>query len=222
MAQDTIDTGGVIRIAAVSGTLLIVALTAIYFVFGAWGWVDRNEPGELWEGMASLARVLLPLVLGSFFYLRRRWFRRQFDQLVGKPADDGQADEETDPDVMEQKKLAEERTRATRRIVMGIGFVIGAVLGFCLALFAAGADYGTSPAGDAASISKLAQFANEFDEDLARLLGPLTAGLCLTILVFGPRSFGNLLRPPEQALEEPVLSSYFGIVLGVLLFLVFY
>lgn len=225
MAQDTIDTGGVIRIAAVSGTLLIVGIIAVYFVFGAWGWLDREHSGDLWSGMESLARVLLPLVLGGFFYLRRRWFRRQFDRLVGKPSDDERAEKETDPAAEEKialaAKLAENRIRATRRVVMGIGFIVGLVMGFGLAVFAAGAYYDASVAANAADTFFLSTLPAHVGEARAHFWGPITAGLCLTILVFGAKSFGNLLQPPEHELEEPVLSFYFGVVLGVLLFLVF-
>lgn len=222
MAQDTIDTGGVIRIAAVSGTLLIVGLSAIYFIFGAWGMVDGN--GDTWDGMASLARFLLPLVVGGYLFLRAREEKK-----------------ESAPD--EQEAPAEkkdEHFQLIRRVPRPVFFIAGLILGLSLALFAVGANYAisaaaattndssaaaettnvSSTAADTTNISRAARAAAAVGPAWSRILGPITAGLCLAILVFGASAFKNLMQPPSKGLEEPVLSFYFGMVLGVLLYLV--
>ena len=58
----------VIRLAGVSGTLLVVGLIAIYLVFGAAGLMAPGS-GSLGNGLTSLARVLIPFVAGSYIFV---------------------------------------------------------------------------------------------------------------------------------------------------------
>jgi len=72
MAQNT---SSIIRTVAIAGTLLIVGLIGIGLVFEAGGlspsWRGLT-PSGVWPATWSLARMLLPLVLVSYFFLFRR------------------------------------------------------------------------------------------------------------------------------------------------------
>ena len=167
------DTSGVIRFAAVSGTLLIVGLATIYLILMAIGLGDQDR-SFFWDGIQTLARVLLPVVLGAGLLLFFDW---GWLKTAGIPP-------------------------WVRQLVLGSG---GLALGFGLA------------------------YALKWNSTRVPWQGfaDLWVGLCLAVLMFSPKSMRGLagLKPLESSeaeREDLVLLIYFGLVLGILLFLVFF